>query len=460
LAKIISENCSGFDAMMPVWISISFKFSVIALLALSVGAWLGAAAGWAVACVGLALLYAMQVYQLARLEHWLKSPNADDLPDPWGTWGLVFAGVYRALRQEAKKRDAVVKELELFTQAAQALPDGVAMLDRGDQLLWCNEVAAAHLGLSAGSDYGLRLTNLVRVPHLAAFLTSAKPEDTLDYRPTHNPGQLLTLIAIPFSDGRKLLVSFDVTRIERADTTRRDFIANVSHELRTPLTVIHGFLEHMSDAPVMPAEQARRHIALMVQQSNRMLKLVDDLLMLSRLEGGDNPPREERVDVSALAQTLAEDARALSADGHHITVDVPADAAITGSADELRSAFGNLVSNAVRYTPVTSPSGRITLAWHVDEQGRGVFSVADTGIGIAAEHIPRLTERFYRVDRGRSRETGGTGLGLAIVKHVLLRHQATLEIKSELGAGSEFKIVFPPWRGVMDVQAPVEAHAA
>ena len=442
---------------MPVWISISFKFAVIALLALCVGAWLGAAAGWAAACGGLALLYAMQVYQLARLERWLRSPNTDDLPDPWGTWGLVFAGVYRALRQEAKKREVVEKELELFTQAAQALPDGVAMLDGGDQLLWCNDVAATHLGLNASSDYGLRLTNIVRVPRLAAFLSSAKPEETLDYRPVHNPGQLLSLIAIPFSDGRKLLVSFDVSQIERADTTRRDFIANVSHELRTPLTVIHGFLEHMSDAPVMPAEQARRHIALMVQQSNRMLKLVDDLLMLSRLEGGDNPPREERVDVSALTLALAEDARALSAGHHHIAVDVPAGAVITGSADELRSAFSNLVSNAVRYTP---PDGRITLAWRIDEQRRGVFSVADTGIGIAAEHIPRLTERFYRVDRGRSRETGGTGLGLAIVKHVLLRHQATLEIQSELGVGSEFSIVFPPWRGIVDATTSVEAHAA
>ena len=445
---------------MPVWISISFKFSVIALLALSMGAWRGAVAGWAVACLGLALLYAMQVYQLARLERWLKSPSADDMPDPWGTWGLVFAGVYRALRQEAKKREVVEKELELFTQAAQALPDGVAMLDGGDQLLWCNDVAAAHLGLNPDSDYGLRLTNIVRVPRLAAFLTSAKPEETLDYRPVHNPGQLLSLIAIPFSDGRKLLVSFDVTQIERADTTRRDFIANVSHELRTPLTVIHGFLEHMSDAPavpVAPAEQTRRHIALMVQQSNRMLKLVDDLLMLSRLEGGDNPPREERVDVSAMAQTLAEDARALSEGRHHIAVDVPAGAVITGSADELRSAFGNLVSNAVRYTP---PDGRITLAWRIDVQGRGVFSVADTGIGIAAEHIPRLTERFYRVDRGRSRETGGTGLGLAIIKHVLLRHQATLEIQSELGVGSEFSIVFPPWRGIVEATTSVEAHVA
>ena len=300
----------------------------------------------------------------------------------------------------------------------------------------------------------------MRVARLAAFLQSAQRNDILDYRPAHNPGQALSLEVIPFSDGRKLLVSFDITQIERADTTRRDFIANVSHELRTPLTVIHGFLEHMSDAPVQPTEQARRHIGLMVQQSNRMLKLVDDLLMLSRLEGGDNPRREEIVDVYALALALTEDARALSEGRHTIEVQVAPGACITGSADELRSAFGNLVSNAVRYTPATSPPGCITLAWRTDEKGCGSFGVSDTGIGIAAEHIPRLTERFYRVDRGRSRETGGTGLGLAIVKHVLLRHQATLEIYSEPGAGSEFRMVFPPWRSVMDVPAPVAADAA
>jgi two-component system phosphate regulon sensor histidine kinase PhoR len=436
--------------MIPVWFSLTLKFAGIAMAALFVGAWKGAGAGWASACAGLLLLHVAHVYQLTRLEHWLKAPQADNVPDGWGTWGLVFAGIYRALRQEAKKRDAVDKDLALFMQASQALPGGVAMLDSGDQLLWFNDTAATHLGLQAGSDYGLRITNIVRVPGLAPFLQRAQPDDTLDYRPADRAWQLLSLRAIPFGDGRKLLVSIDVTKIERAQTMRRDFIANVSHELRTPLTVIHGFLEHMNDAPAVPAEQARRHIALMTQQSDRMLKLVDDLLMLSRLEGGDSPVRGEQVDIPTLLQALAEDARALSAGRHEIDVQVPALAHIAGSADELRSAFGNLVSNAVRYTPA---GGHVTLAWRIDEQGRGVFSVADTGIGIAAEHIPRLTERFYRVDRGRSRETGGTGLGLAIVKHVLLRHQATLDIQSELGAGSEFRLIFPAWRSVLAASA-------
>ncbi len=443
--------------MMTVWFHLTLKFLAIALLAFVIGAWLGALAGWAVLCGGLALMHAVHVHHLTRLERWLRAPTIDDLPDPRGTWGVVFAGVYRALRHETQAREHIVKELELFTQAAQALPDGIAMLDAGDQLLWCNDVAAVHLGVNPARDTGLRVTNIVRAPGLAAFLQSRSPDKTLEYRPVHNPGQLLSLKAIPFSDERKLLVSFDITQIERADTTRRDFIANVSHELRTPLTVIHGFLEHMSEAPVIPAEQARRHIGLMVQQSDRMLKLVDDLLMLSRLEGGDSPRREERVDICALLHALAMDARALSQGKHQIEVDVDEGAAVTGSAEELRSAFGNLVSNAVRYTP---QGGRITLGWRKNPLGGGVFSVLDTGIGIAAEHIPRLTERFYRVDRGRSRDTGGTGLGLAIVKHVLLRHQATLEIQSEPGVGSNFQIVFPPWRSIVDLPRHAEANAA
>jgi two-component system, OmpR family, phosphate regulon sensor histidine kinase PhoR len=438
---------------MPLWFSVTLKFSTIVLVGMAAGAWQGAIAGWAAACIGLLLLHVAHVHQLTRLERWLKSPATGDarkVPDAWGAWGLVFAGIYRALRREAQKHEAVSHELDLFMRALQALPHGIVLIDSGDQLLWCNESAALQLGLKTGTDYGMRITNVVRVPGLAAFLQRARAGGTLDYRPAHLPGQLLSLEALPFDalgDGRKLLVSFDITQVALAETTRRDFIANVSHELRTPLTVIHGFLEHMHTAPAAPVEQTRRHIELMTQQSHRMLKLVDDLLMLSRLEAGDNPPREESLAMSRFIEEIASEARALSAGRHVIDVQAPAQAGVKGGTDELRSAFGNLVSNAVRYTP---DGGRITLSWCGDEQGRGVFGVADTGIGIAAEHIPRLTERFYRVDRGRSRDTGGTGLGLAIVKHVLLRHQAVLEIKSELGAGSEFRIVFPAWRSVVE----------
>ena len=443
--------------MNQVWLILAFKFCAIALAAFAVGSWLGAVAGWATACAGLAVLHARHIYQLSRLQHWLKAAKADDLPDPWGAWGVVFAGIYGALRRQAGKEEVALREIERFMEAVQALPHGVAVLDSVDQLEWCNDTAVAQLGLQGRRDHGLRITNIVRVPGLAAFLQRAQRDGVLEYRPTHLPGQVLSLKAIPFGDGRKLLVSFDVTQIERADITRRDFIANVSHELRTPLTVIHGFLEHMNDAPTLPADKARQHIALMTQQSDRMLTLVDDLLMLSRLEGGDHLPAETQLDIEAMMQALAQDARALSSGRHTIDVQVALQAPFKGGADELRSAFSNLVSNAVRYTP---PGGRITLGWSNDEKGRGIFSVSDTGIGIAEEHIPRLTERFYRVDRGRSRETGGTGLGLAIVRHVLLRHQATLEIKSELGAGSMFRIIFPAWRSVVEAPTRPEANAA
>lgn len=443
--------------MIPLWFLLALQFGAIALAGLLVGLWKGPLMGLLTACAGLALLHALHITQLKRLLQWLDAADTQDVPDGRGAWGRVFAGAYRALRQEARKKVDVEREVDLFRQAAQALPNGVVMLDIGDQLLWCNDTAGAHLGLDASRDYGLRVTNIVRVPGLAAFLQRAVDDAELEYRPPQEGGRLLSLKVIPFGERRKLLVSFDITQIERADTMRRDFIANVSHELRTPLTVIHGFLEHMNNAPPSSAGEMQRHIALMAQQSDRMLKLVDDLLMLSRLEANDHPPQEQAVDVRALLNTISEDARALSAGRHTIECHVAGAASINGAADELRSAFGNLVSNAVRYTP---QGGRVKIAWRDDEKGRGVFSVADSGIGIAAEHIPRLTERFYRVDRGRSRETGGTGLGLAIVKHVLLRHQATLEIESEVGQGSEFRVRFPVWRSVPAAMAEPRADAA
>ena len=445
--------------MALVGFTLVIAFLSIALVSLGIGAWLGAAYGWALAFVLVALLHGFHLTQLTRFRRWLASPATSEVPDAIGVWGAVYSSTWRALRTEMRKRDDVQHELELFINAAEALEDGVAMLDAADQLLWCNGMAAEHLGIKADADRGLRVSNLVRARGLAVFLQRAQGSETLDYQPAEHPGQVLSLKVIPLADGRKLLTSFDITQIVRADTTRRDFIANVSHELRTPLTVIHGFLEHMNEAPAQPGQrgeqlnmQPQRHIALMAQQSDRMLKLVDDLLMLSRLEGGDSLPLEEEIDLHGLVQTLADDARALSAGRHTVAVNVQPQTALKGAAEELRSAFGNLVSNAVRYTP---PGGNITIAWHIDDRKRGIFSVADTGIGIAEEHLPRLTERFYRVDRGRSRETGGTGLGLAIVKHVLIRHQATLDIQSAPGAGSTFRIIFPPSRCV----ALLSSHA-
>ncbi len=427
-----------------------FKLLLLIGAAITAGALFGATTGWLTLSAALLAQLAVHIIYLERLQRWLKSPIERDIPDAWGVWGNVFVELYRLLRRESKERAQIATELDLFMQAAEAIPNGVAILDHDFHLLWCNHTAKSHLGLRGAADYGLLIANLVRPLQFAEFVARAKQQEKFIYRPPHNPGQVLSLETIPFGEKRKLLVSFDITQIERADTTRRDFIANVSHELRTPLTVIHGFLEHMNASTDAASQLAPRHVLLMAQQSDRMLRLVDDLLTLSQLEGGDNPPREEEIDMTVLLATLAEDGRSLSGGKHQI--EYRADATrIRGGRDELRSAFGNLVSNAIRYTP---EGGRIKLCWEMDAEGRGAFSVTDSGIGIAAEHIPRLTERFYRVDRGRSRETGGTGLGLAIVKHVLLRHQATLDIQSVPGQGSTFKASFPAWRCGAVLRAP------
>lgn len=315
------------------------------------------------------------------------------------------------------------------------------ILDGDDRIVWCNRVAEQHLGLRGDRDHGLLLTNLVRLPRLPDLIAQGQEGDTLLYRPAERKGMVLSLEVVRFGKNRKLFISFDVTQIERADAMRRDFVANVSHELRTPLTVITGFLEHLLEDDTPRSETGRRQMHLMDDQARRMLRLIDDLLTLSRLDDENQTPREEEVDMVELIEDLRLEGLRLSA-GRHVLLAEAAPARLRGSREELRSAFSNLVSNAVRYTP---EGGRILLQWAVRD-GRGVYSVEDTGIGIADEHIPRLTERFYRVDRGRSRDTGGTGLGLAIVKHVLLRHQATLDIHSVLGAGSTFAAVFPAWR--------------
>jgi two-component system phosphate regulon sensor histidine kinase PhoR len=427
--------------MPSVWVSLLIRLVAAALCGLAVGVLLGAAAGTLVATGILLLLLLAHTAHLARLQRWLKAPEQRDIPDAWGAWGNVFVDLYRMLRREAKARARIEADLEVFSQAAEASPDGLVFLDAADHILWCNRVAELHLGLRGERDVGLLVTNLIRLPGFAEFVASAMEGASLLYRPPDRKGRVLSIEAIRFGKDRKLLISFDVTQIERAETVRRDFVANVSHEMRTPLTVISGFIEHMADDPAPDVGEMKRQLAIMDEQAGRMLRLVDDLLTLSRLEEEAQVPREEEFDVRDLIYDISAEGRRLSGGRHSITCEV-VPAFLKGSREELRSAFSNLVSNAVRYTP---EGGRILLHWEMRD-GKGVFSVEDSGIGIPEEHIPRLTERFYRVDRGRSRETGGTGLGLSIVKHVLLRHQASLEISSIPGVGSTFSAVFPAWR--------------
>ncbi len=427
--------------MPSVWLSLLVRLVVLALSAALAGAFFGAAAAAGLAGGLLLAMLISHTLQLARLQRWLKAPGERDIPDAWGAWGNVFVDLYRMLRRERKVRARIEADLEVFSQAAEASPDGLVFLDAADRIVWCNRVAEQHLGLRGERDVGLLVTNLIRMPRFAEFVATASEGESLLYRPPERKGRVYSIEAIRFGRDRKLLISFDVTQVERAETVRRDFVANVSHELRTPLTVISGFIEHMAEDDAPEAAVWKSRLLIMDEQARRMLHLVDDLLTLSRLEEEAPTPHEEEFDLRDLIYDVAAEGRRLSGGRHSITCEV-IPAFLKGSREELRSAFSNLVTNAVRYTP---EGGRILLHWAMRE-GRGVFSVEDSGIGIAEEHIPRLTERFYRVDRGRSRDSGGTGLGLAIVKHILLRHQAGLEIDSIAGVGSTFRAVFPAWR--------------
>jgi len=381
---------------------------------------------------------------LVILDDWLAGQKSS-LPDSSGKWGDVFARLMRLMREHKHSHQRISSALERLRRATSAMPEGVVIMDEVDRIEWCNPVAEKHLGINSTLDIGQHITHLVRQTQFAEYLSAHNYSEPLIIRQSRHKGVTLSLQLVPYGDKQKLLLSRDVTRLEEIQTMRRDFVANVSHELRTPLTVIGGFLETLTDEAGSDAETRKWALALMTDQTRRMQRLVEDLLTLSRLEDTENLPREEKVDVAEMLHKLYDEAQSLSTGRHQVTLSLDTDAKLLGSADELRSAFGNLMSNAIRYTP---DGGAITLSWTIRD-GQGVFSVQDSGIGIEPEYISRLTERFYRVDRGRSRETGGTGLGLAIVKHVLTCHQAKLEIQSKPGKGSCFTAWFPAERLIM-----------
>jgi two-component system phosphate regulon sensor histidine kinase PhoR len=429
------------------------RIGSLTAVALVVGWLFGAQAGLWVEVIGLGILLSVHLYYSSLLARWLEDQRLEDLPNGWGIWADVFARLYRARRMTELNQRRLQDNEERFSRTISALPEGIVLVDLSLQIEWCNPVAEQHLGVSLTNDHGMRITNLVRDPSFVSYLTSGHYEAPLEFQPMARPNMALELRVIEVERTRLMVISRDITQRERVDAMRRDFIANVSHELRTPLTVVNGFMEMLIDAH--PADEATRqhHLRLMQEQATRMSRLVEDLLTLSRLESSESSLVEETVDVHLLMSEVADEARALSGGRHRVEVR-PARAFLRGNREELRSAFGNMVSNAIRYTP---EGGRITLAWFTSADGDGRFAVQDTGIGVAPEHISRLTERFYRVDKSRSRETGGTGLGLAIVKHVLLRHDARLDIESEVGEGSTFSAVFPASRIVSPKQEPLQA---
>jgi two-component system, OmpR family, phosphate regulon sensor histidine kinase PhoR len=380
-----------------------------------------------------------RLWQEFRLARWLENPDEVEAPDATGTWGDIFYRLEKLQRRQRASRSELTNALEQFEHAAQAVPDGMVILNGSEQIEWCNPASRKYMGLDAERDRGQFIRYLLRQANFLEFLDAADYSRRLVCKSPINRELTLSMQLVPFGEGKKLLVARDVTELERVDAMRRDFIANVSHELRTPLTVVGGFVETLADAPELPPAESRRYFDLMLDHTRRMQHLLDDLLTLSRLESEEHILKDEAVDVTELARALKTEAESLSRGRHQISLKIDSSASLKGNLQEIRSALGNLVSNAVRYTPA---GGEITLAWR-EHNGEGIFSVTDTGEGIAAEHIPRLTERFYRIDRSRSRDTGGTGLGLAIVKHVLTRHGARLDIQSTPGKGSAFSAIFP-----------------
>ncbi|HEY5308242.1 MAG TPA: phosphate regulon sensor histidine kinase PhoR, partial [Casimicrobiaceae bacterium] len=397
---------------------------VVLVLVALVWATEGPAGALVTLAIGWGAILLAHLRHLARLTTWAEATFDTPVPEGSGPWQHALSALYRRVRVRTAYERDLARTIERFQSAAEAIPDGMVVLDAANRIKWANVRAQTLLGLDVRHDIGAPVTNLVRQPEFVAFIEADDHVEGTVIESQREPGVTLAIQMVPFGIDEKLLISRDVTRIEAVARMRRDFIANVSHELKTPLTVISGFLETLQELD-LDERQRVRFVQLMQEQARSMQRLVEDLLTLSALESEQNPLVDETFAVVALLLQLSADAKGLSQGQHTVALDIGDAATIAGSRDELASAFGNLVSNAIRYTPA---GGTITLSWRVDADGSGVFAVTDTGIGIAPEHVPRLTERFYRIDRSRSRATGGTGLGLAIVKHVLLRHQAALEI--------------------------------
>lgn len=413
--------------------------------------WTHDAAAWtfAGALIGALAWNVFDSIRASRMLDWLNKGDLSRVPSLSGLWGLLIDRNRKLIKKLEKKASTSDARLEDFLAAIQASPNGVVLLDAEGRIEWCNLTAANHLGFDPQRDLGQYVRNMVRAPAFSAYLSAGdfRQEIQID-GPGPRPTQptRISMQVHPYGKKRKLLLTRDVTAVQLAEAMRRDFVANVSHEIRTPLTVLSGFVETMQSIPLEEADRSR-YLGLMAQQAQRMQTLVSDLLTLSRLEGSPAPGAGEWIDSSELLAHVLQEARGLTQviaqPPHQIEADAAPSFWVSGAKTELLSALSNLLSNAVRYTP---GGGQIRAGWRLRSDGCGEFWVQDSGPGIAAEHIPRLTERFYRVDRSRSRETGGTGLGLAIVKHVVQRHGGTVEIDSVLGQGSTFRVVLPSSR--------------
>lgn len=390
----------------------------------------------------LALLaYSLRsIFNLQRLSTWLGDPRAEAIPIHFGLWGDIYSRISRVSRRQAQRERRLSTLLNEYTASTSALPDAAVALDTEGRIRWFNDAASSLLGLQAAKDVGQPLLNLLRAPEVAAFLNGSDKAIPLQMAAPGLSGHQLEIRIAPYGEGQQLLLAQDITERLQHERMRKDFVANVSHELRTPLTVISGFIENLQHDEMVETEpRLSRPLEVMGQQAERMQQIIEDLLVLARLESASTASGRGQVDVEGLFSDVASECSALREDVPSIHSDTRCTKKIFGDQKQLRSALTNLVVNAVNHTPA---DGQVTMSWWPRGDG-AVIEVADDGEGIAPEHVPRLTERFYRVDAGRSRERGGTGLGLAIVKHILNRHDARLEIESRLGEGSRFRCIFP-----------------
>jgi len=434
------------------WFTIGRLFATV-LVGLGAGWLLGNL--WAGLACALALHLGWVLANLFRLEWWLRHRNYADPPDVGGVWGEIIAQVVRLHRRKRFHKQRFVQLMRQLQRSTAALPNGVVILNAQREIVWFNRMAARLLELRSTADLGLRIDNLLREPEFLRYLARQDYSNPVVIRPAMGEDTYLSLQVAPYGDGQLLLLVSDVSRQMRLEAVRRDFVANASHELRSPLTVISGYLETLGQDPALDPDLLGP-VAEMRRQAERMTQIIRDLLELSRLEETDEIVGGAPIDVAALLSLLRKDVLARPAHPHEVRVRIESAAQLIGDEPEIHSAFSNLVDNAAKYTP---PEGSIEMRWWTDEQG-GHLAVADTGFGIPSEHIPRLTERFYRVDAGRSRATGGSGLGLAIVKHVLQRHGARLEVQSTLGEGSTFTCHFPPERVARPVSAALSTETA
>ena len=404
---------------------------------------LGEIAGWLIAFSILAYSLLSAYINQERLDVFAKGAGVSSLSGFGPAWSEIFFRLQRIITGLRKDIEQIERQHKRFIEAFQASPNGIVMLDDQDQIEWCNAIAEQFLGLQFKRDALQRIHYIVRKPEFVQYMMSRQYEEPVVLEKMGSASSLiLRLQVFPFSENRRLILIQDITDLSKAEAMRRDFVANVSHEMRTPLTVMMGFLETVQTLE-LPPEQKAQYLEMMMDQGKRMKNLVEDLLTLANLEANTQPAPMNSISMSYLMSLIKNDAYALSQGKHSLNFDLKTPCNLLGEEREVLSAFSNLVSNAIRYTPNV---GSVSATWSVNAAGEGEFSVTDTGPGISPEHIPRLTERFYRIDRSRSRETGGTGLGLAIVKHVANRHQANLVIESTPGRGSKFILRFPPVR--------------